>query len=384
MMKNVPSNQRDFFLNQPVTVKEFQKEFENITPPAIAWKGDNVGLQVGRGSDTITNILVSLDATMDVAVEAKKKKANLIVTHHPLLFHPIKNVTSQSRAGALVLYLAEHNINLYAAHTNLDSVRWGVNFVLAQTLGLKNISILSPLHESLTKIAVFVPQKYVEQVAAAMHDAGAGTFTKYDTCSFRTEGTGTFRGMNNAKPFLGQVGKVERAEETRLEMLCETWKINSVIAAMTKAHPYEEVAYDVYPLMNNNTEYGLGAIGNFDTPMGSNSFLKLIKTTLQTGSLRFSKGPASIQRVAVCGGSGSELINEAASLGADAMITADVKYHTFQEFEGKILLVDAGHYETERHVLPVVGNKIREIVRKRKSSTKVFITEHTTNPIHYI
>lgn len=383
-MKNVPSNQRDFFLNPTVTVKEFQKEFENITPLAIAWKGDNVGLQVGRGSDTITNILVSLDATVDVAVEAKKKKANLIVTHHPLLFHPLKNVTLQSRVGALVLYLAEHKINLYAAHTNLDSVRWGVNFVLAQALGLKHISILSPLHESLTKITVFVPRKYVEQVAAAMHDAGAGTFTKYDTCSFRTDGTGTFRGMNDAKPFLGQVGKVERAEETRLEMLCETWKVNSVIAAMMKAHPYEEVAYDVYPLMNKNTEYGLGAIGNLDTPMGANSFLKLVKTKLQTGSLRFSKGPASIQSVAVCGGSGSELISEAASLGADAMITADVKYHTFQEFEGKILLVDAGHYETERHVLPVVGNKIREIVRKRKSSTKVFITEHTTNPIHYI
>ena len=373
-----------FFLNPPVTIKEFQEEFENITPPAIAWKGDNVGLQVGRGSDTITNILVSLDATMDVAVEAKKKKANLIVTHHPLLFHPLKNITPRSRVGALVLYLAEHKINLYAAHTNLDSVRWGVNFVLAQALGLNDVSILSPINESLTKIAVFVPQKYVEQVAAAMHDAGAGTFSKYDTCSFRNEGTGTFRGMNDAKPFTGEVGKVERVQEIRLEMLCETWKEDRVLASMIAAHPYEEVAYDVYPLINKNTEYGLGAIGNLDTPMSTHNFLRSVKSKLKIGTLRFSKGPASIQRVAVCGGSGSELINEAVSRGADAMVTADIKYHTFQEFEGTILLVDAGHYETEHQVLPAVENKIREIVTKRKSSTKVFVTEHTTNPIHSI
>lgn len=372
-----------FFLNPPVTIKDFQKEFENIAPPAIAWKGDNVGLQIGRGSDAITNILVSLDATMDVAIEAKKKKANLIVTHHPLLFHPLKNVTPQSRVGALVLYLAEHKINLYAAHTNLDSVRWGVNFILAQALGLNNVSILSPLNESLTKIAVFVPHNHAEQVAAAMHNAGAGTFSKYDTCSFRTEGTGTFRGMNDAKPFVGKVGKVERAQEIRLEMLCETWKVDSVLAAMIKAHPYEEVAYDVYPLVNRNTEYGLGAIGSFNKPLSTNNFLKFVANKLNTGPLRFSQGPASIRRVAVCGGSGSKLINEAVDQGADAMVTADVKYHTFQEFEGKILLVDAGHYETEHHVLPVVENKIREILKKGKSSVKVFITEHTTNPVHY-
>ncbi|MBI2430141.1 MAG: Nif3-like dinuclear metal center hexameric protein [Ignavibacteriales bacterium] len=372
-----------FFLNPPVTVKEFQKKFEKIAPPAIAWKGDNVGLQIGRESDIITNILVALDMTMDIAVEAKKKKANLIIVHHPLLFHPLKNITPGSRVGEIVLYLTEQRINLYAAHTNLDSVKWGVNFVLAKMLTVKNLSVLSPLKESLTKVVVFVPLQHVERVAESMHDAGAGTFSKYDTCSFRTEGTGTFRGMRDAQPFLGEVGKLERAQEIRLEMLCETWKINAVLSAMMKAHPYEEVAYDIYPLSNKNTEYGLGAIGDLERPLTEKQFLAMAKKRLGVPAFRFSKGPKTIQRVAVCGGSGSELINDAVNRGADAMITADIKYHTFQEFEGRILLIDAGHYETEHHVLPAVKDSIKKITEKKKSSAKIFMTEHSTNPIHY-
>lgn len=372
-----------FFLNPPVTVKEFQLEFETIAPPAIAWKGDNVGLQFGRESDTITNILVALDVTMDVAVEAKKKKANLIITHHPLLFHPLKSITPASRTGEIVFYLAEQSINLYAAHTNLDSVKRGVNFVLAKKLGLKNISVISPLKESLTKIVVFVPQHHVEQVAHAMHGAGAGTFSKYDTCSFRTEGVGTFRGMGDARPFLGKVGNVEQAKEVRLEMLCETWKISTVLSAMIKAHPYEEVAYDIYPLSNKNTEYGLGAIGELEKSLNQKEFLSFVKKKLNVQSLRFSGGIKPIRRVAVCGGSGTELISDAVNQGADAMITADVKYHTFQDFEKKILLIDAGHYETEHHVLPAVKGMINEILNRKKISTKVFITKHNTNPTHY-
>lgn len=372
-----------FFLNLPVTVKEFQKEFEKLSPPAIAWKGDNVGLQLGKENSVITNVLVALDATMDIAVEAKKKKANLIVTHHPLLFHPLKNITPRSRIGELVLFLTEEKINVYAAHTNLDSVQWGVNFVLAETLGIKKPKILSPINESLTKIAVFVPQKYVEKVAGAMHNAGAGTFTKYDQCSFRSDGTGTFRGMNDANPFLGEVGKLERAQEVRLEMLCESWKISSVISAMIKAHPYEEVAYDIYPLLNKNTEYGLGAIGDLDKAMDEKTFLSFVKKKLKTASLKYSHGKASIRSVAVCGGSGSEYIRDAIDQGADAMITADLKYHTFQEYEGKILLIDAGHYETEHLVLSHVAQKINGMFKDQKSTGKVFVTEHTTNPVHY-
>ncbi len=363
-------------------IKDFRKQFEEITPLAIAWKGDTVGLLIGRENDTIQNILIALDVTLDVAKEAVKRKANVIVTHHPLLFHPLKKVASDSRIGEIVLYLIEHKINLYAAHTNLDSVQWGVNFALADTLGLKNTKVLSPLKESLSSISVFVPRDYADIVADAMHGAGGGMFSKYDLCSFRGEGVGTFRGMNNAQPFIGNVGTKESVEEIRLEMLVEQWKTTSVISAMLKAHPYEEVAYNIVPLKNTNSEYGLGAIGSLKTPMKQEAFLSLIKRKLGASAVRYSGKSRLIHHVAVCGGSGAELIGDAVSMQADAMVTSDLKYHTFQDFEQKIVLVDAGHFETEHVVLPILSKKISQIVKQQRHNGKIFITKHRTNPVH--
>ncbi len=363
-------------------IKDFQQQFEIIAPPAVAWDGDNVGLLVGRENNEILNIVVSLDLTMAVAKEAVKKKANLIITHHPLLFHSVKNITAGSRVGEIVLYLIENKINLYAAHTNLDSVKWGVNFILAKTLGLSEIAILSPRKESLVSISVFVPNEYVEKVADAMHGAGAGTFTKYDQCSFRSDGVGTFRGTNNANPFIGTVGKLETVKEIRLEMMVDQWKISAVVSAMLQAHPYEEVAYNINPLKNTNTDYGLGAIGVLATPLKQDSFLTLIKTKLGATAVRYTGKSKFVKRVAVCGGSGTELIRDAVSQHADAMVTADLKYHTFQDVEEKILLVDAGHYETEHIVLPVLAKKIKQILNQNRHSGKVYITKHSTNPVH--
>ncbi len=363
-------------------IREFQKQFEQIAPSAIAWKRDNIGLLIGRENDTIRNIIVALDLTMDVAEEARKKDSNFIVTHHPLLFNPLQNITASSRIGELVLFLTENKINLFAAHTNLDSVKWGVNFALAGKLGLTDVQILSPIKESLTAVVVFVPEDHVEAVASAMHEAGAGMFTKYDQCSFRGEGTGTFRGMSDAKPFLGKVGKLERVREVRLEMLAETWKTGTVISAMIKAHPYEEVAYDIFPLLNRNTEYGLGAIGTLAKGITQKEFLTLVKKRLGVNALRYSGNSKIIRRVAVCGGSGSDCIPDAVSRNADAMVTADLKYHTFQDFEENILLVDAGHYETENVVLPALEKKIQEMFKRNNHSGKVYITKHSTNPVH--
>ena len=363
-------------------IKDFQKQFEVTAPVTIAWKGDNVGLLVGRENDEIQNIVVALDLTMDVAKEAKRKNANVIITHHPLLFHPVKNITAGSRIGEIVLFLIENKINLYAAHTNLDSVKWGVNFTLAKVLGITDVEVLSPLKDSLTSISVFVPREYVENVAEAMHSAGAGTFTKYDRCSFRSEGIGTFRGLNNSNPFLGAIGKIEKIEEVRLEMLVEQWKIGNVVSAMLQAHPYEEVAYTINPLNNNNTEYGLGAIGILPKPMKQEAFLSLIKKKLGATALKYSGKKNLIRRVAVCGGSGAELIGDAVLQHADAMVTADLKYHTFQDFEDNLLLIDAGHYETEHIVLPVLAKKISQILKQNNHTGKVIITQHKTNPVH--
>ena len=363
-------------------IQEFQKKFEQFAPASLAWKSDNIGLLLGSRSSNITNVMVALDVTMDVALEAKKKKANFIITHHPLVFHPVRTITPENRVGEILLYCSRNNINIFAAHTNLDSVPGGVNTALAERLGLSNVRVLSPAKESLTKIVVFVPEDHVESVAEAMHLAGAGMFTRYESCSFRSAGIGTFRGMKNAKPFIGKVGKLERVNEVKLEMFAEKWKINAVTAAMLTSHPYEEVAYDIYPLLNKNTEYGLGAIGDLRSVVSQKEFLSMVRRTLGAKALRFSGKSAAVRRVAVCGGSGSECIADAVAQGADAMVTGDVKYHTFQEFEQKILLVDAGHYETEHIVLPVLADKIRELLSLSKNTGKVFITQHRTNPVH--
>ncbi len=363
---------------------ELQKKLEQLVPPALAWKKDNVGVQIGKKNLEIKNILVALDVTMEVVREAIAKKANVIITHHPLLFQPLRTLTSSTRAGEIALLIAEHNITLYAAHTNLDSVKWGVNFVLAEKLGLRTIEILSPMQESLTKIVVFVPQTHLESVAQAMHAAGGGTFTKYEECSFRTDGIGTFKGINNASPFLGKVGQREKVNETKLEMLAETWKIPSVLSAMRRAHPYEEIAYDVYPLSNENTEYGLGAFGTLPHAVSAKNFLTMIKKKLHVPALRYSgKTKKNITRVAVCGGAGYDLLGDALQHNADAFVTADVKYHDFQNAERDILLIDAGHFETEHHVLPVLAKKISDIVHAEKNVSKVFITQKNTNPVHY-
>ena len=355
-----------------------------MTPPEVAWKGDNVGLQIGNEQSTIANVIVSLDPTMDAARKAVQHNANLIVTHHPLFFHPIKKISSTSRIGELTLFLAQHKINLYSAHTNLDSVQWGVNFVLAKTIGLQKIKILSPISGSLNKITVFVPHSHCQKVADAMHAAGAGTFSKYDHCSFRSDGTGTFRGKTGARPHIGTVGTLEKVQECRLEMLCETWKIDGVVSAMKRVHPYEEIAYDLYPLSNTNTEYGLGAVGELKTPMTTKKFLDHIRTALNTPFLRYTlRATQKIKTIPVSGGSGSEFIDEALHHRADAMITADIKYHTFQEYEGRILLVDAGHFETEHLVLPPLASTIRSIVRQNSASKKITITTHSSNPVHY-
>ena len=367
-----------------MTLGKFQHLLEEWIPPATAWKGDNCGIQVGRTRSEIRNILLALDATIEVAHEAAARNANLIITHHPLLFHPLRSLTEESREGHIAIYLAEREINLYAAHTNLDCVRGGVSFVMASLLGLHGVRTLSPLTDTLVKVAVFVPSSHLEKVAKAMHDAGGGRFTNYEECSFRSEGIGTFKGMDGAKPFIGTKGILEKTPEVKLEMPVETWNLRAVMAAMLREHPYEEVAYNVSPLQNENTEYGLGAIGEFLKPIPQEKLLSLVKKVFGTPFLRYTgKTTRMVKKIAVCGGAGGELVSEAIRQNADAFITADLKYHGFQDAERDIFLIDAGHFETEYHILPVLARRVKEIVKKEKAPSKVFITKKNTNPVSY-
>ena len=365
-----------------MTGKEIIKYLEEWAPKGIAWDKDNVGWQVGDPKIKIKNILLSLDLKEEVIESAIKENCNLIITHHPLLYYPLKNLDfSNNKNARLIQRLIKNNISLYSAHTNLDFTKNGVSYQMAKKLSLKKIDFLKNLSGNQFKLAVFVPLSAVERVAEAIHQAGGGIIGEYSNCSFRTSGTGTFKGSGETNPSIGEKRKLESAEEVKLEVLVDNWKLNSIINSMKKAHPYEEVAFDIYPLKNDNVNYGIGAIGELNKSMSKHDFLELVSSKLNASGLRCSKGGKNkIKTVAVCGGSCGDLIDEAIEQKADAFVTADLKYHSFQDAEGRILLIDAGHYETELPILDEVKRRIQLFLKENKK-IKVLKFKGSTNPI---
>jgi len=366
-----------------MTVADIEEFFNDWAPRWTAWERDNVGLQVGDRSRRVKRILVALDVTPEIVGEAIAKKAELIVSHHPLLFRPPSSITSSDAVGRMVLAMTENKIALFSAHTNLDFAREGVSFSLARALGLEKIRFLVPLKDSLVKIAVFVPEAHVESVSNAMATAGAGVIGNYSSCAFRVKGTGTFRGSEEAKPFAGKAQHLETVEEFRLEMIAPRAKSNEVIAAMKLVHPYEEVAYDIYTLENTNPNFGMGALGELRQPTALRSFLTRTKKALSAESVRFVGDVRHrVRKVAVVGGSGSDLLNEAVAAKADVFVTADVRYHTFHDAKGRIALVDAGHWETEHPVLSTIESRLHEMIQRRGETVRVSVTDYSTNPTH--
>ncbi len=356
---------------------------EQWAPRWTAWERDNVGLQIGDRNKRVRRILVCLDVTPGVVAEAFRRKADMIVSHHPLLFRPPSSLTSADATGSMVLQLAARGVAVYAAHTNLDAALGGVNSVLAEMLGLGNVRFLAPLKDQYAKLAVFVPSSHVSHVMQAMSAAGAGEIGDYSQCSFQLSGRGTFKGATSTHPHVGRAGVLEEVEEVRLEMILPRARSNTVIEAMKAAHPYEEAAYDLYPLINESPQYGMGAIGELTAQQTLGSFLRRVKKALGSEQIRYGGNlRRKVRRVAVCGGSGSELIDTAVRAGADAFVTADVRYHSFHDAEGRIALVDAGHWETEQVVLPALAARIRQGVPKGEKGISVLITKQRTNPIH--
>ena len=365
-----------------MTGKDIIKYLEQWAPRGVAWERDNVGWQVGDPQTKIKNILLSLDLSEKVIETALKEKCNLIITHHPLLFHPFKRLDfTRDRTSKMIQTLIKNDITLYSLHTNLDFTKEGVSYQLARRLGLKNIRFLKNLSQNQFKLVVFVPESHIDKVAEAIHKGGAGIIGEYSNCSFRTIGEGTFKGSYQSKPSLGKKNIVETVDEIKIEVIVDKWNLDAVIISMKKVHPYEEVAYDVYPLQNENVNYGIGAIGELSHAMKSSEFLKYVSSKLKISSFRYTRpGKNDIILVAVCGGSCSELIDESINQKADAFITADVKYHSFQDAENKILLIDAGHYETEVPVLDEVKKRL-DLFLKVKKPIKVLKFKGSTNPI---
>ncbi len=365
-----------------MTIEIITKYFENWAPKGIAWNKDNVGLQVGTSQQELKNILLCLDVNKDVVEDAIKKKCNLIISHHPLLFNPIKKITSGDKTSDIITSLIKNDITLYSAHTNLDFTKDGVSFQLARKLGLNEIKFLQNISDTLIKLVVFVPAGYTEKVAEAIHNSGGGIIGEYSNCSFRLLGKGTFRGSDKSNPAMGKKEKLEFVDEVRLEILVNRFDLQEVITSMKKVHPYEEVAYDLYPLLNENVNYGMGAIGVLKNELTEKEFLKYVAVKLGIKNFRYTKGRnKKIKVVAVCGGSGSDLLNISISQKADAFITADIKYHTFQDAENKILLIDAGHYETEIFILDEIQKRLKQLLDK--SQTEVYKFKGTTNPISF-
>ncbi len=366
-----------------MTCKVIFKYFESWVPKEIAWQKDNVGLQVGLTEREIKNILLCLEVTDETLDDAIKKDCNLIITHHPLLFNPLKKIDlHKDKTSKIIEKLIKNDITLYSAHTNLDFTKDGVSFALAKTLGLKKINFLVESKSNQLKLVVFVPVDYADKVAEAIFENGGGEIGEYSNCSFRTGGKGTFKGSDKSKPTAGKEDIEEKVDEVKLEVILDSWKLKGILQAVLKIHPYEEAAYDIYPLENSNSKYGAGASGILENPMAPKEFLKYVSEKLRLKNFRFVEGRNNqITKVAVCGGAGTDLIKEAIASNADAFITADIKYHTFHDAAGEILLIDAGHYETEIFSLNEVQRRLENIIGKSNSQIKVFKYNGSTNPI---
>jgi dinuclear metal center YbgI/SA1388 family protein len=368
-----------------MTVGDIHSFFELWAPRDIAWEKDNPGLQVGDAAADVRGILLALDATERVIAEAVRRRANLLVTHHPLLYRPLREVTERGAQGRIVRSLIRSGINLYSAHTNLDFTRGGTSEVLGSRLGLVDMEFLSLPYRPSVKVVTFSPSTAVEQLATAMAEAGAGRIGNYSSCSFRTPGTGTFLGNAVTRPAIGRRGRLEHVDEVRLEMVAPKRDLDRVLIALRGAHPYEEPAFDVIPLENTSTAYGMGIIGTLPRPVALRAFLPQLKKKLHCGALRWTGTPsATVRRVALCGGGGADLLDEAVRKKADVFVTADISYHRFHDAGGRIALVDAGHYETEFPVLDAVAVRLRQFVRGARSGIPVAVARTSTNPVAYL
>ena len=365
--------------------EEIITHIEKWAPPEIAWKDDNVGLQVGSAKTRVSNVLLSLELTEKVLDEAIAKQCNFIFTHHPFIFYPINKININDNAkGNLIKKLIKNDITLYSAHTNLDYTKNGVSFELAKVLELNNIEFLQNQSNNQVKVVVFIPENNLGKVSNAIFNAGGGIIGEYKKCSFSNTGEGTFQGSQNSNPTIGKKENFEKVHEVRLEVLVNSWVLNNVISAINEAHPYEEPAFDIIPLYNENVNYGSGAIGILKRSMNKNEFLFHVCNKLKTNNIRYANGGKNkIKTVAVCGGSCADMVNIAIRKKADAFITADIKYHTFQKGENRILFIDAGHYETEIHSLNIVKKELENLIINNNESVKVFMYSGSTNPIKF-
>ncbi len=362
-------------------IKDIIDLLEDWAPISYAESYDNVGLLVGDVKAEVKGVVVSLDCTEAVIQEAMDKGCNLVVSHHPIVFKGIKKFTGGDYVSRTITMAIKNDIALYAIHTNLDNVHNGVNRKIADLLALENARILSPKRGKLKKITFFVPISHASEVKDSIFKVGGGEIGNYSECSFSTDGIGTFKPGNSADPFSGEVGKLQKESEERVEIMFPDYLSSSVMRALKANHPYEEVAYYLHELDNTNENLGSGMIGTLSEPMPIGSFLENVKDRLGLKVLKYTPNAIDmISKVAVCGGSGSFLLGNAKRAGADIFISSDFKYHEFFDAENQIVIADIGHYESERFTVNLIG----EFISKKFSTFATHLTGVNTNPIDYI
>lgn len=353
---------------------------EQWAPLSVQESYDNSGLLLGSMDARVEQVLLSLDVTEAVVEEALSKNCQLIIAHHPLIFVGLKSLTGQTDAERAVIKALKNDLAVYAIHTNLDNVHSGVNAQIGQKLGISDYQILKPKSELLYKVVVFAPHSHAEAVRDALFAAGAGHIGAYSECSYNLKGQGSFLPAAGTQPHVGQIGKRHYEEESRIETICEKWQLPAVLSAMVAAHPYEEVAYDVYPLHNVHPQVGSGMIGTLPQKISPQQWIEQVKHTFG-GVVRYTHLPkGDVHKVAWCGGSGSFLLPQAIAQGADAFLSSDFKYHQFFDAENQIIITDIGHYENEQFTKDLLYEKLSE----NFSSFAVLLAETKTNPINYL
>jgi dinuclear metal center YbgI/SA1388 family protein len=361
-------------------LKDIIEVIESFAPVSFQEDYDNSGLQTGQPEMAITGALITLDVTEKVIEEAIANNCNLIVAHHPLTLKGIRSITGKTEPERIIISAIQNNIAIYSAHTNLDSVENGVSTILARKLELENIKILEPRENLLLKLVTFVPAEHSGKVREAIFSAGAGVIGNYDECSYNLTGKGTFRAGENTNPFVGKKEQLHFEAEERIETVLPAHLKSKVLKALIEAHPYEEVVYDLYPIKNSWEQVGFGAVGYLKEETTEENFLKFLKETTGAGCVRHTtlKGKP-VTKVAVCGGSGSFLLKQAIALGADMFVSADFKYHQFAEADGKIIIADIGHFESEQYTKEVFF----ELLTKNFPNFATRLSNVSTNPIKY-
>lgn len=362
-------------------IKEIVSALEQFAPLPLQDSFDNAGLQIGLTEAEAAGALLCLDITESVLDEAIASGCNLVVSHHPLIFRGYKSITGRDYVERCILKAIKNDLVIYSAHTNLDNVAEGVNHKIAEKIGLKHLQILSPQSNSLTKLVTFVPIEHADCVRQALSNVGCGNIGNYDSCSYQTIGEGRFRAKEGAHPFCGTIGELHHEREVRIETILPQFKEGAAIKALLEAHPYEEPAYDLYPLRNRWMQAGSGMIGELEKPEDELAFLQRIKQTFNVSCLHHNKlSGRKIRIVSLCGGAGAFLLPQVIGAGADVFLTGEVKYHDYFGHETDILIAEIGHYESEQYTVEILHSTLRHSF----PDLKVQLSKINTNPIKYL